>query len=217
MIIAYNDNNGDIKLSLLDESETDKQITPVSPAAYGIFYNANATENFQTINFPEYGITNAKLYFDNSIQLAVPNTLYNLSYSGASFSFSANNFDRFFGILTSTNGAPDFFTVTNQSIAKEKNKRFERYINATDDIESLIVAKDSLNGVRMADGVARKTASNYYTFTDEKKFVYFFIDKTEMKELFRNSNFSKPTGKIYTYIIYGSKIKGYKFGYVEDN
>jgi hypothetical protein len=207
LVVVTSDNN-DIKLSIIEEEEINEQISNLPEGEYAQF--ALFTPSLDSTNITVDNIlTRAKLYYSTSFATVLPRGTININAGGASLTFNTEKDYRDLVVLAGTETEPDFIHIHTKKMAYNSGLFNRRFINAAKDVPLVtIYDNDVLQDTNIRPVVVDlpygKTSDPQSVFL-ERKFSYFFFDKTGGELLLQVNDIFMSFGKNYSIIFGGDK------------
>ncbi len=151
-------------------------------------------------------LSNAKLYFSNSIATILPSGSRTLSINDiGSLPINVSPDSSILAIVTGMSVSDILlFSSPVSTILPSSSRR--RYINASKDISAVKITQDSLNGSVISPGLSSRTSVDVPAVA-EQRITLVFSNPATGKELIRIENVSFPLGKNYSIIFIGSSDK----------
>lgn len=139
-----------------------------------------------------------------------------ISLNGYPFSFDVSADYR--NVLIATGNASNIELINLPTAPLSSPMAFsqQRFVNAAKDLQALTVRIDSDTGTVAAENLNYLSASEFKTEKKERSFSFFFLNSSTNEVIFRLNEVSIIQGKSYTFILGGSKEKGYTVYIVQD-
>ncbi len=205
LLIFAKDENGDEKVSLVEEETKDNFL---SFSDYGVFVqlvNVVPGKNVMNINFPGL-ISNGKLYYGGSLATVVNEGSNTISLNGVQFNFNADKTKRNLIIASGTNDNIQVFDIQSPPMGADFNNHKRRFINASSEIQKVNVKLNDTTYI--FENIDFKSVSAIETLNKAKKFSLIFENADGKKQLTRIDDILLTNGKNYSIIFAGNSSNG---------
>lgn len=209
LIIVYNDNENNLKVSILDDSQENMPIQSLENCSFlQILQAVSGTDGIQ-ISIPGQ-IPLGTLYYSNSFAAVIPNAPTQVSavINSTPLDIPINpNPQKHYSIIFSGNkDAPDYILIEDDIPTPDATTYKYRFVNASNDFSSVSVALDTTLNQTIAI-LNYKTISPFSSDYQQKLKTFYFFD-TETGKLITKLSMFFNLSKSYTIVFSGSsKVK----------
>jgi hypothetical protein len=205
ILVVLSGANDAVSAALIEESEVSEPADIVSRGAFAKIVHAISGTDVITCGFDRV-LSDAKLYFSNSISTILPSGSRSLSIKNVgSLPISVSADSSILAIATGMSVSDILlFSAPVGSVLPNSSRR--RFINACKDVPSVTVSQDSLNGSvitpELLYGNSYAVPAPY-----EQRITLVFSNPITKEQYCRIENVSFPLGKNYSIIFIGSSGK----------
>lgn len=228
IIVVTNDDEGNAKLSIIDEDTGPMQLEFLPQAVF--VQIVNATTNSGSVSVTTNPVLlNAVLPISGSLATVINAGQSEINAGGSTLGFESDKSYRYLFVAGGSTSSPDNFIVKTAIADTPLNNYLRRVINASPSIQGLTVRQDIDTGNTVVSGAVAlgyKQNTEYEPYGNERKNSILFIDAntTDPKTgrpliLLRVDDISYSFGKNYSIIFCGAKAgrdynnDGYDDGY----
>lgn len=211
LLIIYQDENGNIKQTLVDNNEANKNVNPLETTSFVQILNALPDSEFSNISINQ-SIIDAKLYYSNiiatNLKFLENQIKVNSSGQNSTISVTPKINNRYTMILCGNNSEIENVLIENTN--EEINPKFAqvRFVNASKDFESVSVV-DRIADTSVIAQVPYKESTFYQDLDKLKKYTYYFFNSD--KKLVANFSLDVTLGKRYTIVFAGNSNNPSKY------
>jgi hypothetical protein len=206
IIIVTNDENDNIKLTMIDEDDESQNITFLERGVFLQIVNSTSDNSTIKININSQItgkpiLENADLHITNSLATVLDSSNQVITINGQQYTSNASTNER---IMVIAGGKKDDMRVlVNKFEPLNENTKFRvRFVNAAYDVP-LVKLKKSDKDSTYFESVEINTFSSYNVENREQKPAFFFYDADNINNIGRFSDVTMSLGKSFCIIIYG--------------
>jgi len=204
LLVLWSDNQI-TKCALIEETQVGGSAQLLGHGAFAEIVHAQSGQEKIVCGFDRV-VTNASLFYGNSLATVLPPGTRTLNSGGVSLSITASSDSTVLALITG-NDASDILLFSSPAGNVKLGQSIQRYINACKDMPEVFVTRDSLNGLPIfPTGIPyRSKADTLLNY--ERRTTLVFSNPATKEELYRVENVSLPLGKNYSIIFVGTNKK----------
>jgi hypothetical protein len=213
LIIITNDQNGKIKMNLVEDNEENTQIKNIEETSFIQIINSVSRSGHAQISIGSL-IPNAKLYFANTlatnIQIKDQNISFTINGITKVVNFLPKINSRYSLILCGDKDNPDYLLLENEIKPINKTVAERRFVNASQDLNSIWLVESIIKDTIPSANLVFKDFTFYDIMDKVKRYTFYFFNPDTKKSLM-SFEIDVTLGKRYTLIFTGTSKN--KFGY----
>ncbi len=207
-VIVVTSDNDKTKISIIEEEQINEQIVNLPEGEYAQFAMFTANRDSTNISVDNV-LTNAKLYYSTSFATVLPIGTVNVRTDGKTLTFNTEPDYRDLIIVAGNEAEPEFVHIHTRKMAYNSGLFNRRFINAAKDVPQVTIYDNDVTqdtNIRpvVVDLPYGETSDPQSVFL-ERKFSYFFFDKSGGELLLQVNDISMSFGKNYSIIFGGDK------------
>jgi hypothetical protein len=213
LLILTNDDNGNVKLSLVESTTENQQITFLQNTSFVQIINAISRTQSVSLSVGNL-IPSATLFYNNILATNLPTSNIDINFSingqNKTINLTPDVNSRYSIILCGDKENPDYIVVENPIQDVNLNIASIRFINASNSLNAVSVTDNIQDPPVFFAELNFKSSTFYYDLNKAKRYSYYFYDTEKITKL-ANIDFDITFGKKYTIIFAGTNKDN--FGY----
>jgi hypothetical protein len=204
LLVLWMDNQV-TKCALIEENQTGGTAQILNHGAFAEIVHAHGAKEKIVCGFDRV-ITNAALFYGNSLATVLPPGNRTLNSDGLTLPFTASSDSTVLALITG-NDVNDILMFSSPAGNVKLGQSIQRYINACKDMPEVFVTRDSLNGLPIFSTSIPYRSKADTLINYERRTTLVFSNPATKEELYRVENVSLPLGKNYSIIFVGTNKK----------
>lgn len=214
LIVSYPDDN-EIKYTVIDEGITNSEIPEFQEASIINFVNGDYSEQSHLIGLSNQNgsvLENANLLYGSSLTSLISPSLAKLSFTNSSTDINIDIGKR----LLAIKDINDIYSFqTNKEEANQAGYKF-RIANFSDKETAMIKVQTGVRIETIFDNVDRFELTPYHTELSQGR-IFVICENNQNQEIFfTSSEVNVSRMKVYTFVLVGNQLNGYKLITLQD-
>ncbi len=217
LLVILNDADGNAKLTLIDENTENTQVDYLEDGVLMQLIHAVPGRDFITINLEDEIngqirplLDNSQIRFSESIATIISGGDHTVDIDGTRHDFSVDVAERIMIIATGSGDQTEILSFVNPPMGATPENYKRRFINASLDINELIIKEQTENSEPLFnEAINYGQSSPIESIVLDNRVSIFFINGENNETLFRIDDVPFTFGKNYTIIFTGTQGTGY--------